>query len=125
MRPDEYFLRDIVIACRMAREFVVGMDREGFDQSQLHQAATQYVLLVIGEAVAHISRGLKARHPQVDWRSMKEFRNVLAHDYFALDLDVIWDAANRNAGNISEQIRAVLTVEYPNFPIPDNARLWK
>lgn len=104
MRPDEFFLRDIIIACRMAREFSSGLDREGFDSSQLHQAATQYVLLVIGEAVAHISRGLKSRHQQVDWQSMKEFRNVLAHDYFALDLDVIWDAATRNAANISEQI---------------------
>lgn len=125
MRPDEFFLRDIVIACRMAKDFTAGLDREDFKGSQLHQAATQYVLLVIGEAVAHISRGLKSRHQMVDWQSMKEFRNVLAHDYFALDLDVIWDAATNNSGNISKQIEEVLAIEYPDFPLPDNARLWK
>jgi uncharacterized protein with HEPN domain len=125
MRPDEFFLRDIVIACRMAREFSANVDRDGFERSALHQAATQYVLLVIGEAVTHISRALKSRHPQVDWQSMKEFRHVLAHDYFALDLDVIWDAATRNAEIISAQVREVLTIEYPDFPIHENARLWK
>jgi len=125
MRPEQYFLRDIIIACRMARTFSADIDRNGFERSPLHQAATQYVLLVVGEAVAHISRSLKSRHRNVDWRSMKEFRNVLAHDYFALDLDVIWDAATRDAVNISAQIREVLAIEFPDFPIPDNARLWK
>ncbi|MBP9664520.1 MAG: DUF86 domain-containing protein [Pyrinomonadaceae bacterium] len=125
MRPEEFFLRDIVIACRMAREFSDEVDRNGFEHSPLHQAAIQYVLLVIGEAVGHVSRGLKSRHPQVDWQSMKEFRNVLAHDYFALDLDVIWDAATRNTLNISTRVKEVLALEFPDFPVPENARLWK
>ena len=125
MRSEEFFLRDVVIACKNANRFAAEIDREEFETSDLYQAAIQYNLLIIGEAVSHISRGLKSRHRQVDWRSLKDFRNVLAHDYFALDKDVVWDSSTRNVVTISAQIMEILGIEFPDFPVPENAKLWK
>ena len=125
MRPDEFFLRDIVIACRNANRFAGELDREEFERSDLYQSAIQYNLLIIGEAASKISRRLKSRHKNVDWRSLKDFRNVLAHDYFALDTDVIWDSAIKSVLDISGQVIEILKNEFPDFPIPEDAKLWK
>src|SRR6266478_2778582 len=125
MRPEEFYLRDIVIACRNANRFAAEIDREEFEKSDLHQAAIQYNLLIIGEAASKISRDLKSRYPNVDWNSLKDFRNVLAHDYFALDTDVVWDSAIGNALTISAQIKEIISIEFPDFPVSEDAKLWK
>ena len=125
MRPEEFYLRDIVIACRNAHRFAAAIDRKEFEKSDLHQAAIQYNLLIIGEAASKISRGLRSRHKNVDWKSLKDFRNVLAHDYFALDTDVIWDSAVKSVLDIWAQVIEVLKIEFPDFPVPEDAKLWK
>ena len=125
MRPDEFFLRDIVIACRNANKFAGEVGRDGFERSDLYQSAIQYNLLVIGEAASKISRGLRSRYKNVDWRSLKDFRNVLAHDYFALDTDVIWDSATKSVIDISAQVTEILSSEFPDFPVPKDGKLWK
>ena len=76
MRPEEFYLRDIVIACRNAHRFAAAIDRKEFEKSDLHHAAIQYNLLIIGEAASKISRGLRSRHKNVDWKSLKDFRNT-------------------------------------------------
>lgn len=125
MRPEEFFLRDIVIARRNSNRFAGELDRENFERSELYQSAIQYNLLIIGEAASKISRGLRSRHKNVDWRSLKDFRNVLAHDYFALDTDVIWDSATRSVLDISTQVIEILSIEFPDFPVQKDAKLWK
>ena len=125
MRPEEFFLRDIVIACRNANRFAGELNREEFEKSDLYQSAIQYNLLIIGEAAFRISRDLRSRHKNLDWRSLKDFRNVLAHDYFALDTDVIWDSATKSVLNISAQVIEILAIEFPDFPVPEDAKLWK
>ena len=125
MRPEEFFLRDIVIACRNANRFAGELNREEFEKSDLYQSAIQYNLFIIGEAAFRISRDLRSRHKNLDGRSLKDFRNVLAHDYFALDTDVIWDSATKSVLNISAQVIEILAIEFPDFPVPEDAKLWK
>ena len=120
MRPEEFYLRDILFACKSAKDFAGEIDRATFKTSLLYQAAIQFNLLIMGEAAGSVSRGLKSRHPEVEWRSLSEFRNVLAHDYFALDLDVVWDSAVNNAVTISGQIREILHTEFPDFAVPED-----
>ena len=120
MRPEEFYLRDILYACKNAKNFAREIDRSIFETSLLYQAAIQFCLMIIGEAAGSVSRGLKSRHPKVEWRSLTEFRNVLAHDYFALDLDVVWDSAVNNAVIISGQIREILHSEFPDFAVPED-----
>lgn len=122
MRPEEFRLRDIILACRSANDFVSELTHEQFDVSDLHQSAILYKLMVIGEASTHISERTKSRYSGVDWQSIKGFRNMIAHEYFSLDKDVIWDSANRNVVVLFQQVRRILQIEYPDFPLPEE---WK
>lgn len=47
--------------------------------------------VVIGESVKRISDGLKFSHPQIEWKKIAAFRNIIAHNYFGVDADEIWD----------------------------------
>jgi uncharacterized protein with HEPN domain len=55
------------------------------------QDATAYRILAIGEASKDLSEALKARHPQVPWRQLRGMRNILAHQYFVTESEIIWE----------------------------------
>ena len=59
-------------------------DQKSFDASMM-----QFV--VIGEAVVRLDENYKSQHDEVPWQKIKDFRNIIAHDYFGIDADEIWD----------------------------------
>lgn len=74
--------------------FVEGMTLEGFRQDKRTQQAVVMSLVILGEAATK----LMDRHadfcestPQIPWRNMRGMRNRIAHGYFEIDLDVVWD----------------------------------
>lgn len=74
--------------------FVEGMSKEDFLVDRRTQRAVVMSLVIIGEAATQIMDRYPAfveRHPDVRWRSMRGMRNRIAHGYFQLDLDVVWD----------------------------------
>ena len=59
-------------------------DQKSFDASMM-----QFV--VIGEIITRLDSSYKTEHPQIPWQKIKNFRNIIAHDYFGIDADEIWD----------------------------------
>ncbi len=118
MRPEEFYLRDIILACTHANSFVGGISREFFDGSDLYQSAVLFKLMTIGEAAANISLEIRNRYTEVDWQSLKGFRNIIAHEYFSLNLDIVWDSANNDTMILIEQIQNILRSEYPEISVP-------
>jgi len=95
MRREELYLRDIVEAAGYIAQFIKGLDRPGFQDSELVRSAVLQKLAVIGEAAARVSEELKTRHPEAPWPKIMAFRNILVHAYFALDWDQVWRAASK------------------------------
>lgn len=70
-------------------------------------------LQIIGEAVSKLSRELKQRHAAIPWSEIVGFRNVVVHEYFGVDLEIVWRTATLNAPKIRLFIAEVLKAEYP------------
>lgn len=90
--PD--LLQHIRQAATDACGFVSGMSKDAFLADKRTQQAVILNLVIIGEAATRILNhhaGFAERHAAVPWRSMKGMRNRLAHGYFDIDLDVVWD----------------------------------
>ncbi len=90
--PD--YLGQIEQAASDARSFVEGMTKEEFLGDKRTQQAVVMSLLIIGEAVAKIIGRYLAfieQHPEIQWRSMRGMRNRIAHGYFEINLEVVWD----------------------------------
>lgn len=50
-----------------------------------------HCLEIIGEAARQMPKNFRERHPEFPWRETTSLRNVIAHEYFGLDIDIIWD----------------------------------
>jgi uncharacterized protein with HEPN domain len=72
-------------------QFIAGLDYEKFVNDRKTYSATLRELEIIGEAGGKVSDNFKVRHPEIDWRTLKDFRNVLAHEYFGVNSEIIWD----------------------------------
>lgn len=112
MRREELYLRDIVEAANYIEQFIVGLDRSGFQESELVRSAVVQKLAVIGEAAAHVPAEFRSRHPEVPWPKIVAFRNILVHAYFGIDWDEVWRAATRESPALRAQIEIILRTEF-------------
>lgn len=87
------YVAHIVDAARLARAYCLPMTQEQFAQDKKTQQAVMLNLMVIGEAVAKIGSAFPEfldQHPEIPWKAIRGMRNRLAHGYFDVDLDVVW-----------------------------------
>jgi len=90
--PD--YLDHMLEAAQQACAYVEGLGKADFLEDKRTQQAVILNLVILGEAVTKLLSQYEpfaARYPQVPWRSMKGMRNRLAHGYFDINLDVVWD----------------------------------
>jgi len=76
--------------------------------SHLIQDAVLRNLQTMAEATERLSDAAKATHPEVEWRTIAAFRNVLVHDYLGVDLEKIWEIVQRDVPNLKPVIDAML-----------------
>ena len=112
MRREELFLRDIVEAADLIAQFISGLDRASFQESELVRSAVVQKLALIGEAAAHLSAELQVRYPEVPWPKIVAFRNILVHAYFGIDWDQVWQAAGKEGPALRAQIESILRAEF-------------
>ena len=93
-----------------ACSFVEGLSKEGFLADKRTQQAVIMSLIVIGEAATKVMDRyveFADEHPEVPWRSMRGMRNRIAHGYFDINLDVVWDTMQTALPGLLERLRAL------------------
>ena len=78
------------------------------DQKSFDACMMQFV--VIGEAISRLGHTYKAHHPEIPWQKIKDFRNIIAHDYFGIDADEIWDIITNSLLPLEEKIIQLLDI---------------
>ncbi len=91
-RTPKLFILDILESAQKIEEYVKGMDFDDFSNDEKTIDAVVRKFEIIGEAANNIPQEIKIKHLDVDWRMMIGMRNVLAHEYFGTELEVVWDA---------------------------------
>jgi uncharacterized protein with HEPN domain len=84
------YLRDIQQALEKVESFTAGLDFEGFAKDDKTTFAVIRALEIIGEAARKIPKAVRSRYPEVPWQDMTGMRDKLIHDYFGVDLRVVW-----------------------------------
>ncbi len=67
--------------------------------------AVQHNFVIIGEAVGRNPVEFKTKHNHINWRHVKDFRNVVVHDYFGLDDSIIWDIIQFNLVDLLSEVK--------------------
>jgi len=83
-------------------------DEETLNDDVVVQTATLHWLEIIGEAANRVSAELKTAHPEVPWRGVIATRNVVAHGYDRVRLDIVWRVIEDDLRSLREQLTAIL-----------------
>ncbi|WP_412061262.1 DUF86 domain-containing protein [Rubrivirga sp. IMCC45206] len=89
-------------------EAYTAVGREAFMASTLHQDGTIRGFMVIGEAVKRLSDETCARAPEVPWRQVAGFRDVLVHDYIGVDVGLGWETVEQNLPALRRAVERLL-----------------
>jgi uncharacterized protein with HEPN domain len=108
-RDPKLYLTDIVEACRRIERFTSGRDDEAVLSDEIVRDAVLYNIVVIGEAAAQLSRsGIEARLPAIQWTRIRGMRNILAHEYFGVDRDLVLEVVRQKIPELRLAIEAAL-----------------
>jgi len=110
-RSDIDFLSDIQEAAHRIREYTDIMTYDAFLSDTKTQDAVVRNLEIIGEAAKSLTAQLRAKYPAVPWRAIGGVRDKLIHDYFGVNLDIIWDIITVELPVLKSQIEDILQKE--------------
>ena len=102
------YLQDILDSIAAIESFLPGIDHDIFAQDRKTYSATIRELEIIGEASSKIPGAIQNLNPDVPWRVLKDFRNVLAHHYFGVNADIVWDIVQRKLPELKGQIEEII-----------------
>lgn len=107
MKSDRERLLDISEAIERIQRYA-DKGREGFSGDELLQTWVVYHLQIIGEAVGRLSDQIKDQHPEIPWRDIVAMRNILVHDYFAVDADEVWNVVEGDLPALKANVDSIL-----------------
>ncbi|MCL6584615.1 MAG: DUF86 domain-containing protein [bacterium] len=108
MRDFRLYLDDIIESIKQIRLYVQGMSMEAFSEDRKTQDAVVRNLEIIGEAAGKLPDEVLKNAPQIEWRKIRALRNILAHEYFAINPTIVWDVVQNKLGPLEAASRELL-----------------
>lgn len=87
-----------------------GGDSSEFFSSTLVQDAVVRNLQTIAESTQRLSEDLRATEPEIPWRAIAGFRNVLVHDYFGIDLEAVWSVVQQDLPSLAAAVERMVAI---------------
>lgn len=109
------YLEDILTSMERVIEYIGNYDFEDFKNNTLIIDAVIRNFEIIGEATNNLPQDLKENYPDVPWRKMYALRNIISHEYFGIDYEMIWEIAKKNLPENIDEVRRILTEEKRSF----------
>lgn len=100
-------LEDITVAIQKIGRYTSQMDRDAFLEDELVTDAVARNLEIIGEATRQLPEEFRRNHPEVPWTQIAGLRNRIVHDYFGLDLEIIWEIIQHDLPELEKHVRAL------------------
>ena len=98
------FVYDIVTFARDAIGLAKGRMRSALDSDLALRLALVHLLQMIGEAAGGLSDDFKLAHPDVPWNRIVGMRHRIVHEYWRVDLDVVWEVVQNELADLAERL---------------------
>jgi uncharacterized protein with HEPN domain len=108
LTKDQHCLESILEAIDKILEYTSGFKTpDEFNDDYRNFDATMMNFVVIGEMIDKLSEDFKDSHPAIEWQKIKGFRNIVAHDYFGIDAEEVWQIIKNKIPNLKEDILSI------------------
>lgn len=97
-------LKDILSAISCVEEYTKNLNETQLKNDKLHLHATIYNVQIIGEAIYKLTTEFKQGHPETPWHLIEKMRHILVHDYFRINLDILWIVVTEDIPLLKEQV---------------------
>lgn len=104
-------IRDILAAIKRIEKRTAEVNFSEFEANDTIANACLYDFMIIGEAAINIDTELKTYYSQIPGRLMGDMRNVIAHEYFQVELDIVWHTIQNYLPPLIPQLEAILQQE--------------
>jgi uncharacterized protein with HEPN domain len=105
---DEVRLKHILDAISEIEQYTKNTSIENFTKNSMLKYASVKQLEIIGEAANHISEEMIKKFPEIKWRSVIGLRNLLIHEYFGIDIHIVWNIIIKDLPKLKKQMIVVL-----------------
>ena len=107
-RDSRLYLDDIFESCNKVSRYIEGLDQSEVMQNELIVDAILRNLMVIGEAAKKLPNEWKQRYGDIEWRKIAGLRDVIAHEYFQLDEEILWDVVSNKLPELENVVSRML-----------------
>ncbi len=98
------YLTDIIDAAEAIFAYTAEVDFTQFSNDRMRYSAVIREFEIIGEAVSKLSDEIKAAVPDVKWQDIKDFRNLLVHQYAGIDLEIVWNVVKEDLPHLYREV---------------------
>jgi uncharacterized protein with HEPN domain len=105
------YLRDMLENALRAIQFVGGMDYNGFKKDNKTVYAVIRAVEIIGEAARNIPEDVRAKYPNIPWRDVAGMRSKLVHQYFGVNMEVVWQTIQEDLPTLISVLQNILKQE--------------
>ena len=107
MRDHRLYLEDILEAVDRIGRYSKGMTFQRLKKDTLVLDGIVRNLEIVGEAAKNIPKQIKEKYPEIEWKKMAGLRDVLAHEYFGIDSEVVWDIVKNKLPILKNQMKRI------------------
>jgi len=110
-RDYRLFLEDILMSIQKIEKYTANLTFETFSENDLVIDAVIRNLEIIGEAVKKLPKEIRERYSDIPWKEVAGFRDVLIHDYFGVDIVVVWKTIVEDLPFLKKHVELILKNE--------------
>ena len=110
-RDFRLYCEDILESGGAILDYVEGLSFETFCNDRKTYSAVIREFEIIGEAVGKLPDSFRERRPDIEWRDIKDFRNILSHEYFGVDLEIVWKVIEYDLNGLMEAVMEMVDKE--------------
>ncbi len=108
-REYKLYLTDILNAIDKVQDYTESLTFEEFSSKHIIIDAVVRNLEIIGEAASQLPEDFKNSHKEIDFRKVKDFRNVITHKYWEVDKDIVWDIIQNKLNDLKEKMQKIVS----------------